>query len=73
MRATFALLVAAFAVVGCNPPPPEKTVFDSQVRAVKKAKALEGQLQQATERQHDQAEAATAEPVPSPNPGYDYR
>ncbi len=65
MRATLALLVVAVAVAGCNQPPPEKTVFDPQVRALKKAKALEGQLQQSAERQREQAEAATAAPSPT--------
>lgn len=67
MRAPLALLVVAIAVAGCNQPPPEKTVFDPQVQALKKAKALEGQLQQSAERQREQAEAATAAPAPSPS------
>ncbi len=66
MRAPIALLAVALALAGCNQPPPEKTVFDPQVRALKKAKAVEGQLQQAAERQRQQTEAATAEPTPSP-------
>ena len=73
MRATLMLMMVVVAVLGCNQPPPEKTVFDPQVRALKKAKAVEGQVQQAAEQRREQAEAATAEPTPSPNPGYDYR
>lgn len=73
MRATFVLITAMLIVLGCNQPPPEQTVFEPQVRALKKAKALEGQVQQSAEQRREQAEAATAEPAPAPNPGYDYR
>ena len=73
MRATYVLMMTMLIVLGCNQPPPEKTVFDPQVRALKKAKAVEGQVQQSAEQRREQAEAATAEPVPAPNPGYDYR
>ena len=72
MRTTFLCLAAVVIVGGCNPPPPEKTVFDPQVRALKKAKAVEGQLQQAAERQREQIDAAT-EPGQAPNPNYEYR
>lgn len=70
MRTTFLWMVAAVTVSGCNPPPPEKTVFDPQVRALKKAKAVEGQLQQAAEQQREQIEATT-ESVPGRNSGYE--
>ena len=73
MRATYVLMMAMLVVLGCNQPPPEKTVFDPQVRALKKAKAVEGQVQQSAEQRREQAEAATAEPAPAPNPGYDVK
>lgn len=73
MRTLFVLMLAVVSALGCNQPPPEKTVFDPQVRALKKAKALEGQVQQAAEQRREQAEAATAEPAPAPNPGYDVK
>lgn len=72
MRTVF-VLVLAVSGLGCNQPPPEQTVFDPQVRALKKAKALEGQVQQSAEQRREQAEAATAEPAPAPNPGYDVK
>lgn len=73
MRTIYLPMAAMLAMLGCNQPPPEKTVFDPQVRALKKAKAVEGQVQQSAEQRREQVEAATAEPTPSPNPGYDYR
>lgn len=50
MRMLLSVAVAILALAGCNEPPPEKTVFDPQVRALKKARALEGQVQQAAEQ-----------------------
>ncbi|MFP5349020.1 MAG: hypothetical protein ACLGHO_04170 [Gammaproteobacteria bacterium] len=70
MRAIYVLMTAMVTVIGCNQPPPEQTVFEPQLRALKKAKALEGQVQQSAEQRREQAEAATA-PVSAPNPGYD--
>lgn len=50
-------LLSIFALIavlaGCNEPPPEKTVLDAQMRALKKARAVEGQLQQAAEQRRD--------------------
>lgn len=48
------LVAVAAILVGCNQPPPEKTVFDPQVRALKKARQVEGQLQQAAEQRRDE-------------------
>ena len=73
MRTLFVVALVLGSVLGCNQPPPEKTVFDPQVRALKKAKAVEGQAQQSAEQRREQAEAATAEPAPAPNPGYDVK
>ena len=70
MRAIYVLMTAMVTVIGCNQPPPEQTVFEPQLRALKKAKALEGQVQQSAEQRREQAEAAPA-PVSAPNPGYD--
>jgi len=46
-------VLAAIIVAGCSEPPPEKTVFDTQVRALKKAREVQGQLQQAAEHRRD--------------------
>ena len=73
MRVIYILIALTVTVLGCNQPPPEKTVFDPQLRALKKAKAVEGQVQQGAEQRREQAEAATAEPNQSQTPGYDYR
>lgn len=73
MHAAYILIALTVTVLGCNPPPPEQTAFDPQLRALKKAKAVEGQLQQGAEQRREQAEAATAEPNPRPDTGYDYR
>lgn len=72
MHTTLMLLGALFAIAGCNSPPPEQTVFDPNVRALKKAKAVEGQLQHSAEQRREQAEAAVA-PTPGPDSAYDYR
>ncbi len=51
--ATSAISIAAL-VVGCDQPPPKKTVFDAQVQALKKARAVEGQIKQAAEQRREQ-------------------
>lgn len=48
-----ALMLAA----GCNNEPPERTVFEEQLKAKEKARAVEGQLRESAERR--------AEPDPS--------
>ena len=60
----FPLLLLSLA--GCDPTPPPQPeaerqpnpVFETQIQAVEKARAVEGQLQDATEAQRRQIEAA---------------
>lgn len=47
-----ALMLAMIGLVACAPDkPPEKTVFDPQVEALKKARQLEAQVQKKDEEQ----------------------
>lgn len=52
-------LVLLCALAGCGDKPPARTVFDPQVQALEKARALEAQVQQAGERRAAEVEAAT--------------
>lgn len=52
-------LVLLFGLVGCEDKPPARTVFDGQVQALDKARAVEGQVRQAGERRAEEVEAAT--------------
>lgn len=55
-------------LAGCDPTPPPQPeaarepnpVFETQIQAVEKARAVEAGLQQAAQAQHEQIEAATA-------------
>lgn len=51
------LLVLGLAACG-DSKPPEKTVFDAQVQAIKKARAVEGTLREAAERQRENVDKA---------------
>lgn len=51
--------VLLFGLVGCEDKPPARTVFDGQVKALDKARAVEGQVRQAGERRAEAVEAAT--------------
>src|SRR3990172_3884843 len=54
----------AVLLVGCGEgKPPEKTVFDPQVQAYKKARQLEGKLAQEAQKQREAVEAAEGRPV----------
>lgn len=53
MRRLLSIFALVAVLVGCNEPPPEKTVFDAQVGALKKARQVEGQLRQAAEQRRD--------------------
>lgn len=52
-------LVLLFGLVSCEDKPPARTVFDGQVQALDKARAVEGQVRQAGERRAEEVEAAT--------------
>ena len=49
--------VVALLAVACGDKPPPKTVFDPQVQALKKARAVGEQVDQAAQRQREQIEA----------------
>ncbi len=46
-------------LVGCEDKPPARTVFDGPVKALDKARAVEGQVQPVGERRAEEVEAAT--------------
>lgn len=57
------MLVLLLLVTACTPEkPPETTVFDPQVEALKKAKKLEAQMQKQAEDQRRAIEAASEGP-----------
>lgn len=57
MKIGYVLACALLAACG-EPKPPEKTVFDPQVQALKKAREAEQKIQQGAERQREAVEAA---------------
>ncbi len=66
-RVTLATL-AMIALAACAPDkPPDKTVFDPQVEALKKARQLEAQVQQNADAQRRAIEAAEGA---AQTPGY---
>lgn len=58
MRILLCSLLLGVVLLGCDRQPPPKTVFDPQLQAVQKARAVEGQLQQAAEQQRTQIESS---------------
>jgi hypothetical protein len=52
-------LVLLCGLIGCEDKPPARTVFDPQVKALDKARAVEGQARQAGERRAEEAEAVS--------------
>lgn len=56
-RLTWLVVLAALA--GCEDKPPARTVFDPQVKALEKARAVEGQVRQAGERRAEEVESAS--------------
>lgn len=65
MKAFLIPLVLLLSACNPTPPPQPKTedkpnaVFDTQIQAVKKARAVEGQVMDAAEAQHKQIDNAT--------------
>jgi hypothetical protein len=57
MRYGLAVLMV-LGLAACDSKPPEKTVFDAQVQAIKKARSVEGTLHEAAERQRENVEKA---------------
>ncbi len=54
MRAIIVLAVSL--LIACEDKPPARTVFDAQTQAVDKAKKVEGQLQQGSEKRDEQVQ-----------------
>jgi len=65
MKRTLIPLVLFLSACDASPPPQPKTerqpnpVFETQIQAVKKAQAVEGQVMDAAEAQRKQVDAAT--------------
>lgn len=60
------LIPLALLLTACNPAPPQpktgdqaNAIFDTQIQAVQKAQAVEGQVMDAAEAQHRQIDQAT--------------
>jgi hypothetical protein len=51
-----AVTLSAAVFAACNDKPPARTVLDPQVEALDKARAVDGQVRDATERRKAQAE-----------------
>lgn len=51
-----AILFVFCLLMGCNEKPPARTVFDSQLKTIQKARAVEGQLQRSAEQRAEQVE-----------------
>lgn len=47
-------LLAVGMFVACGDKPPQRTVFDSQIKLKEKARAVEGQLKDAAERRDEE-------------------
>jgi hypothetical protein len=59
MRTLAMLVLVTAALAACGESkPPERTVFDPQVQALKKARGVEGQMQEDAERRREQVERA---------------
>ncbi|GEM_PF-4926847 len=58
MRAVGVALILLCVLAACEDKPPARTVFDPQLKALQKARAVEGQVRQAAERRADEAEQA---------------
>jgi ABC-type uncharacterized transport system auxiliary subunit len=48
------VLLAMAMLVACDDKPPQRTVFDPQVKALEKARAVDGQVREAGERRADE-------------------
>ncbi|MDT3708062.1 MAG: hypothetical protein ROZ09_14660 [Thiobacillus sp.] len=66
MKWNLLLLPLALALVACDPAPSQQPetgshsnrVFETQIQAMEKARAVEGQLRDAAEAQHEQIDQA---------------
>jgi hypothetical protein len=69
MRNLVLLLVLFLGVAACSESkPPEKTVFDTQVQALKKARAVESKVQEGADKQREaieQSESGSSGTPPS--------
>ena len=52
-------LLAIGLLVACDDKPPKRTVFDGQLKAIEKARGVEGQLRESAERRADETARAT--------------
>lgn len=60
MRQSMVMVLCLVLLGACGESkPPQKTVFDPQVQALKKARAVEQNIQDAAQQQREQIERAT--------------
>lgn len=58
-------MMAVITLLGCTEKkPPEKTVFDSQIQALEKARAVEQNVRQGAERQREAVKEAEQQSAP---------
>ncbi len=64
MKALPGLLLSSLLLIACSDnPPPAKTVFDAQVDALKKARAVDAKVQESAEHLRQTVDAATNPPA----------
>ncbi len=64
MKALLGLVLSSLLLVACSDnQPPAKTVFDGQVDALKKARAVDAKVQESAEHLRQTVDAATNPPA----------
>ena len=63
MKALSGLLLSSLLLIACSEKPPAKTVFDSQVDVLNKARAVDAKVQANAEQLRQTVDAATNPPA----------
>ena len=66
MKALLGLVLSSVLLIACSDnPPPSKTVFDTQLDVLKKARAVDAKVQESAEHLRQTVDAATNQPTTS--------